>query len=460
VFFDLDGEKLTGAGFDAVVGNPPYVRMEQIKPLKEFLSSRYTVHGERVDLYAYFIEKSLELTSGIYGVIVSNKWTKSEYGEGVRSILSESGLTTFVDFGDLEVFKGVSTYPSILVVNQKDQPDESIQIAKFDDLDFGELGPEVSGRGYTIPRDSLDSGKWALGTAEEELLLNSIENAGRPLSEHPLVEDSGVKDGIGWGIKTGGNDAFIIDSKTREALIREDSQSEEIIKPLLKGTDISRYLIQDKDRYLIYTKKGTEIERYPAIKSHLQQYREQIGNTATSEEWYELQQPQAKYEKYFDSAKICYPDISKETSFVRDSENRYLANTCYFIPTDSYALLGVLNSSIINWYYKYMTSEYRGGYQRSFTHAIKNIPVPTVIDDKGLKEKAKEISSKKDQRNKLNLKLQDYLSGSEFIAPLNDIGLSQPVKHSEPTLRATEGEFNNLRSAPPPSIANPPTRSL
>ena len=88
---------------------------------------------------------------------------------------------------------------------------------------------------------------------------------------------------------SGGNDAFIIDRERRKELISSDARSAELIRPLAKGTDISRYHLADEERYLIYVPRGTNIDSYPAIRDRLEQYRDQIGATATDEEWYELQ---------------------------------------------------------------------------------------------------------------------------------------------------------------------------
>ena len=448
VFFNLDGEKLAGTGFDAVVGNPPYVRMEQIKPLKPYLSTNYSVHGERVDLYGYFLEKSLDLTDGVYGVIVSNKWMRSEYGEGIRKLLSEMNIQSILDFGDLEVFSGVSTYPSILIIDPDSKIGGEVHVSKFDDLDFSDLRARSQEVGYTSSLDSFDEGKWSLVTADQKKLMETIESSSKQLKNTPLIGATDVGDNIGRGLVTGGNEAFVIDEKTKNALIKKDPRSTEIIKPLLKGTDISRYRIVNADRYLIYAKHGINIDDYPAVRDHLEQFRDQIGDTATDEEWYELQQPQEEYEDLFDAEKICYPDIAKECSFAMDSKGYYLANTCYFIPSESHALLGILNSSALNWYYGFVTSEYRGGYQRSFTHAIKTLPIPSGSDEQydQISDHVEEISRLKSSRSELNLSLVDYFGSYEAEQPITEYGFFQPsTGTSESVLSKTAGQKSSLR---------------
>lgn len=294
--------------------------------------------------------------------------------------------------------------------------------------------------------------KWSMGSVEEERVKRILDGRSDSLSEFITnsLDISGASDGIGWGIKTGGNDAFIIDEGTRTELIDEDPRSEEIIKPLLKGKDLEKYRIDFQNRYLIYAKQGIQIDNYPAIKSHLEQYKEQIGSTATDEEWYELMQDQAEYERFFENGKICYPDISKECSFAMDDEGFYLANTCYFIPSDSYALLAILNSTPINWYYQFVTSEYRGGYQRSFTHAIKNLPIPSNLfnsdSENELSKLAEEITATNQQLGELNLSLLDYIEPYEDGPSLAELPSYQPPSEvSNTILSETSESRDNLR---------------
>jgi len=452
VFYDVDGNKVSDPGFDAVIGNPPYVRMEQIKPLKPFLSARYEVHDSRVDLYAYFLERSLELCSSKYGVIVSNKWMRAQYGENLRSLLTGYQVEQILDFGDLEVFPGISTYPAILIVDTQQEFTDDVSVAQFEDLEFTDLSDEYDRISIQLSAEYFGEDKWSMGSVEEERVKRILDGRSDSLSEFITnsLDISGASDGIGWGIKTGGNDAFIIDEGTRTELIDEDPRSEEIIKPLLKGKDLEKYRIDFQNRYLIYAKQGIQIDNYPAIKSHLEQYKEQIGSTATDEEWYELMQDQAEYERFFENGKICYPDISKECSFAMDDEGFYLANTCYFIPSDSYALLAILNSTPINWYYQFVTSEYRGGYQRSFTHAIKNLPIPSNLfnsdSENELSKLAEEITATNQQLGELNLSLLDYIEPYEDGPSLAELPSYQPPSEvSNTILSETSESRDNLR---------------
>jgi hypothetical protein len=172
-----------------------------------------------------------------------------------------------------------------------------------------------------------------------------------------------------YGIKTGLNDAFIIDAETKRNLIAKDKRSAELIHPLLGGEDIRRYIFHETGLWLIFTRRGVDINGYPAIREHLAQWKEDLtpkrdknskrGRKPGRYEWYEIQDDVAYYE-VFDRPKIIFPDICKGPRFSLDTGDHYLANTAYCLGTDDLYLLGVLNS-------------------RLFWFAISNISIPFGI---------------------------------------------------------------------------------
>jgi hypothetical protein len=169
-----------------------------------------------------------------------------------------------------------------------------------------------------------------------------------------------------YGIKTGLNDAFVVDSETRQKLIAQDKRSAELIKPLLGGEDIRRYRFHETNLWIIFTRRGVDMDRYPAIREHLAQWKEDLapkknksakrGRKPGRYEWYEIQDDVAYWEA-FDKPKLIFPDIAKEPRFCIDTGGHYLANTAYCLGTDDHYLLGVLNS-------------------RLFWFAISNISIP------------------------------------------------------------------------------------
>jgi hypothetical protein len=201
-------------------------------------------------------------------------------------------------------------------------------------------------------------------------LREKIRAAGVPLKQYcgsPL-----------YGIKTGLNEAFVIDTPTCERLVVEDRRSKEILKPFLEGKDLKPWRYEWRGLYLIYTHHGIDIDRYPAIKRHLATYRRRLEERATSDshQWYELQQPQLAYTPFMSKPKIMYPDITAEPRFVFDDTGFFFGNTTYFIPNADRYLQAILNSQVAWWYLRKSVRLMRGGYLRLFTQYVETIPVP------------------------------------------------------------------------------------
>jgi fido (protein-threonine AMPylation protein) len=212
---------------------------------------------------------------------------------------------------------------------------------------------------FTIPQERLSSEAWSLKSDEEAAVFEKVMKAGKSLGEY--VEGKFFR-----GVTSGLNDAFIITSETRKALIRKNKASEELIKPLLGGEDVRRYYIEDPDTSLIFARRGVDIGRYPAIREHLNKWKTELTPKKSSNdregrkpgryEWYEIQDDVAYY-PIFDGPKIIFPDICKAPRFFLDRSGRYLANTAYCLGVDDPYLLGILNS-------------------RLFWFAISNLSIP------------------------------------------------------------------------------------
>jgi len=362
------------AGFDAVVGNPPYVRMELIKPVKPFLKPHYRCHAERADLFIYFFERAVRLlrAKGRSAFIASSTWTKTKAGEGLREFLrAESTVESFLDFGDLPVFPEATTYPAVMVVVRKTpEPEHHVVSAIVPGLDDTNLERVLQTRRVDVPQAELEVAGWYFEDRRLARLRDKIREAGVPLKEYcgsPL-----------YGIKTGFNEAFVIDSLMYERFVAEDPASKEILKPFLEGKDLKPWRYEWRGLWLIYAYHGVEIDRYRAIKAYLFTYRRRLEERATSEHhaWYELQQPQAAYAPKMEAPKIMYPDITVEPRFVYDEKGFYFGNTTYFIPGADRYLQGILNSRVAWWYLANSVRLMRGGYLRLFTQYVEIQPIP------------------------------------------------------------------------------------
>ena len=199
-----------------------------------------------------------------------------------------------------------------------------------------------------------------------------------------------VNNNVYRGIVTGFNEAFIIDEATRVKLIKSDKKSDEIIKPFLAGKDIKRYQRPKSNKFLIFTKRGVEIENYPAIKSYLEEYKKFLapkppdftgekweGRKPGKYKWYEIQDS-IEYFKEFEKSKIIYPNILKRPEFTFDTSGWYTNQKCFIIPTDDKYLLGILNCKITHYLFDKLLPKLRGGFFEPNYVIFKNFPIKQI----------------------------------------------------------------------------------
>mgnify|MGYP001199626865 CR=1 FL=1 len=329
-------------GFDVVLGNPPYVRMERLKPVKPYLQERYAVASDRADLYCYFYELGLSLLKpgGRLGYISSSTFFKTGSGEPLRRhLLGHARIRALVDFGDIQVFEGVTTYPAIVVLDRCAAPDPDAPI-RF--LALGAAMPESLAAEYQqhageMPQNQLGTDAWRLESDALAQLRGKLTRGHRTL-----------KDTYGSpcrGVVTGLNEAFVIDRATRDRLIAEDPRSAELLKPFLEGKDLKRWRIEPQDLWLIYIPKNRiDIDTYPAIRRHLLPFRDKLEKRATRQAWFELQQAQEAYVPSFEGPKILYPVISQGRKFSVQQSPYYSNDKTFLIPSADWFLLSLLNS--------------------------------------------------------------------------------------------------------------------
>jgi hypothetical protein len=362
-------------GFDVVIGNPPYVRMEHLKEIKPYLAQHYVVADDRTDLYAYFFEKGVEVLKlgGRLGYISSSTFFKTGSGEKLRIFLSDGlAIEAVVDFGDVQVFEGVTTYPAILTLRKG----EAADAGDLSFLSIKDKAPEDLARafqlgGQTMPRVRLGKGSWQLEGDALAALRAKITAGKKTLGE---VYGAPMR-----GIVTGLNKAFVLRRETRDALIKADPKSADLLKSFLRGENIKRWRVESEDLFLINTPKGkVDIEAYPAVKAHLIPFREELEKRATKQEWWELQQAQLAFQPAMLESKIIYPEMSQGPKFVVDQNGDLLSNKCFFVPLD-WELAAYLNSRVC-WFWLFGTaSPLRGGQWRLELREqyVAEVPVPT-----------------------------------------------------------------------------------
>jgi len=395
--------------FDAVIGNPPYVRMELFKDQKPHLRTAFPdVHQERADLYCYFFQLSAGLLKegGRYGIIVSNKWLRAQYGQPSRAYLkARFQLDHLLDFGELPVFKDATTYPMILLATKCDggttAPPRFAQIPSLPHTD-DELETLDGARGLAVPAPQLSEDAWLLVDEAKGAAFASRKRKGITLREY-LGETP-----ICWGIKTGLNEAFWLTQNERDALVAKNPEATQVLKPLVIGDEVRRWALrQDEPRFLIYTPKNryTEAEfhdRFPAVAKHLKPFRsfEKNGKTvgldhrATKQAWFELQQAQEAYERFMDGPVIAWPDMAVTPRFAGITQH-LLANTVYFFPHEDDAVLAFLNSGLLLSHIQHVASQIQGQTNRFQAQFIETflIPTPSPIWEE-IRQAARDLQNK------------------------------------------------------------------
>ena len=371
-----------GRGFDAVLANPPYVRQELIKALKPALKPVFPeVYTGTADLYVYFYARALQLLKdgGMLSFISSNKWFRANYGKNLRKHIADTcHVASITDFGDLPVFQSASAYPMIFAAqkgrNEIGGPTSFTQVKSLD-APYPDVDALIRSQGSPLPDDSITGPDWSLTDAATAARLGKMRTSGIPLGEY-------VKEQIYYGIKTGFNKAFVIDGTKREELISHDPKSAEIIKPLAVGRDIKKWAVAYKDKWLIYSPWHLDIEQYPAVKDHLQQWRHELLTRpeckAGRYNWWCMARYAPDYVDAFEEAKIIYPQILVKPNFAYDEAGTFTNQKCFIITSINKYLLGVLNSSAIWNLIVGNSPSLRGGYAEPRKDFMLSLPIPNA----------------------------------------------------------------------------------
>jgi hypothetical protein len=370
-------------GFDAVIGNPPYVRQEGLGQDKEYYQSHYETFLPTSDLYVNFLEKGLHLLkiSGLLGMIVSNKWLRAAYGRPLREFLkNKSSISQIIDLAGLPVFENATVRTIIMIYSPKTIAKSSYQylapltLAEFRTIRNGEdLDNIVMQKSKNLLLSHLSPEGWSFTSIDSQRIMEKINYRAIPLPSY-------INGKLYRGLITGLNQAFIIDSQTRDKLIAKDPKNGAIIKPLVGGRDVRRYSLEFKEKYLIWTYIGVPINEYPVIFEHLKQYQPGLQKRwDKGNYWWELRA--CDYYEKFPKPKIIYPDIATNCRFYLDKEGFYSANTTYFIPSEDLYLLGTLNSKLAQFYFSQVCAGLEGGnsvYLRFFGEYMEKFPVRTI----------------------------------------------------------------------------------
>ncbi|WP_187921919.1 class I SAM-dependent DNA methyltransferase [Helicobacter pylori] len=386
-------------GFDCIIGNPPYIRQEHIKDLKPLLEKQYQdFYNSSSDIYTYFFALAFNLLKekGFSAFITSNKYARAKYGAKLREwLLKKTTLVSYMELNALKVFESATVDTSIIhFIKQPPLKESDFKYYEPTPNDKDDLKSTPS---LLMKQNALSTESFIFANTTLLDLRDKIESIGAPL------KDWGIQ--INYGIKTGANEAFIIPTEKRDAILKncDDAQKDErgmserertieLIKPILRGKDIKRYRYEWAGEWLINTHNGytsfshkippIDIEQYPAIKAHLDSHWDKIskrddqGNTP-----YHLRN--CAYIEEFEKEKIVYPETSQGAYFVYENSGIFLEKTAFMIVSDAYnlkLLTALLNSKLVTFYFKNFCGGCilgKSGYQYN-KHALEKIPIPQI----------------------------------------------------------------------------------
>ena len=379
-------------GFDIVIGNPPYIQLQNNggELGKLYAPCGYQSFASTGDIYCLFYERGWQLLKegGHLCYITSNKWMRAGYGEKLRAFLaSRTDPQLLVDFGGVKVFESATVDTNILLF-AKDANKHNTRCAvtnKQNKDSLKQLSVFVQQQGTFCDFPGGDS--WVILSPIEQSIKRKIEAVGTPLKDWDI--------NIYRGVLTGYNEAFIISTEKRKEILDncqtedERKRTEELIRPILRGRDIKRYGYEWANLWLINTHNGVKgriprihIEDYPAVKAHLDLYWDKIKDRADQGDTpYNLRN--CAYLEEFSKPKIIYNDIAQTLSFALSKKGEFLNNTAYFFGSHNIELLKflltVLNSNVIDWYYRTISVQLGEKAVRMFSIYVLKIPIPQRI---------------------------------------------------------------------------------
>lgn len=386
-------------GFDAVIGNPPYIRIQSIvenNPLQgEYFRSNYnSAQKGNYDIYVIFIEKAYSLlnASGTVGFILPHKFLNAHYGESIRTFLKKKhAVKKIIHFGANQIFENATTYSCILILD-KDLKKKKIAFSKIENLQLwikdGNDKPDL------IPYENIpDSGEWNIVTGESNEVFLKLSKIRTKLSD--------VTDRIFQGLKTSADKIFIVKRISEQGshflIFSEETNQEykvekQLFHTLIKGGHSLKYIFKQSELLILFPYENASLipelvlqQKYPLTYYYLKENKTYLQNREkgkfNNSFWYAFGRSQAL--DVISTSKIFTPDLSPSASYSLDKSGKtfftggvaggYGIKVNNLVP--ELYLLGLLNSRILDWYLKKISTQMRGGWYSFEAKFIKNLPV-------------------------------------------------------------------------------------
>ena len=397
-FFDPEWMFGVADGFDIVIGNPPYIQLQNNggELAKLYEGCGYSTFARTGDIYCLFYERGWQLLKkdGHLCYITSNKWMRAGYGEKTRDFFAnKTNPLLLIDFAGVKIFESATVDTNILLFSRSNnQHKTTCAITNKQNKDSVKNLSDFVWQQDTIC-DFSTSDSWVILSPIEQSIKRKIEAVGTPLKDWDI--------NIYRGVLTGCNEAFIIDSTKRKEILsncqteEERKRTDELIRPILRGRDIKRYGYVENGLFLINTHNGIkgklpriDINDYPAVKAHLDQYWDKISvRSDKGDTPYNLRN--CAYLEDFSKPKIVYMEIQTDNEkegypfpcFSYDNSNKIVLNTAYIISSnteDVRFILGVINSKMGRFLTKLYVSQLQERQFRMLAQYVKNFPIPKL----------------------------------------------------------------------------------
>ncbi len=374
-------------GFDIILGNPPYIQLQKLsETTKSALQQQaFGTLAKMGDIYQLFYEQGVKLlkNGGYLMYITSNKWMRTDYGGATRNFLGTKCNTLLVvDFGMAQMFDSATTYTNMLLLS-KSMPTDFISMCRIKE----DYNSTVMLEDYidfaSVEMENPCENSWIAYDKREYELIKKIVANGMPLKEWDIR--------INYGLKTGFNEAFIINTETRNKLIAEDPKSAEIIKPILRGEDIKAYIPDWADKWLINSHNGVKnsnIPRVDVVKDYPAVYKWFLGFEAAlikrqdkGDHWTNLRN--CAYLEEFYTPKIIYPNMTKFLPFVYDKHQFFTNQKCFIITGNCLGYLtAFLNSKIFRFTFKEFFPELLGDTRELSKTFFEKVTVKVIDEGK------------------------------------------------------------------------------
>ena len=386
--YDLFSWDKSEQQYDIVIGNPPYVKAGKIgKKAKQKYERNYPeIENKGADLYTYFISHSLNALkdNGILTFVTPAQFQMSNYGKSIRRVIEQKGdVCTIADFNELPVFKNVGVHTTVYAI-VKAKKGQGFFRYEYDVLPEDNPFKNLYFHGTEFPQKNVSEKGWFFSSTNAYEVLEYLENLGIP-----LIEYSGS---VLSGIKSSCKAAFFVKEKDISGFDEEDLRR---CRKMLLPKKIKKWSSVWEDDFMVVVKKDELLDETSKLYAHMERHKEKLcsrSDIVGHKTWYGLR-PCGYYDK-FDVPKIIYPDIATECRFSMDKESLYIPDGAFFIPSENYYLLGILNSCVGRYYFRQKCARIgnpmKGGRIRFKKVYIENFPVVPECENL---EVAKKIAS-------------------------------------------------------------------